>query len=45
MYKTPELTQFGTFRDITLSGRFGQPDAAVVRGDGCTFTRGQRCAS
>jgi hypothetical protein len=38
MYKAPELTRFGSFREITLTGRYGPNDGAVVLGDGCTFT-------
>jgi hypothetical protein len=44
MYKTPELTKFGTFREITLQGRFGAVDGAARRGDGCTFQPGTRCS-
>jgi hypothetical protein len=44
MYKTPELTKFGTFREITLQGRFGVTDGASRRGDGCTFQPGTRCS-
>jgi hypothetical protein len=44
MYKTPELTKFGTFREITLQGRFGVTDGAARRGDGCTFQPGTRCS-
>jgi hypothetical protein len=38
MYQKPELTRFGTFREITLQGRYGPSDGAVLHGDGCTYT-------
>jgi hypothetical protein len=37
MYKSPELTKFGTFREITLQGRYGVADGAFTRNDGCVF--------
>jgi hypothetical protein len=37
MYQSPELTKFGTFREITLTGRYGVSDGAAQRGDGCVF--------
>lgn len=47
MYSKPELTKFGTFREITLHGRYGALDPQVVHGngDGCTFDPTVRCAS
>lgn len=44
MYVKPELTKFGTFREITLQGRYGPVDGAAIRGDGCTFQQGTRCS-
>lgn len=43
MYSSPELTRFGTFREITLQGKYGPEDGAPVRGDGCRYD-GQRCS-
>ncbi len=44
MYQTPELTKFGTFREITLQGRYGLTDGAVRHGDGCTYNPNARCS-
>ena len=44
MYQTPQLTKFGTFRDITLTGRYGPVDGASIKGDGCTRNPNGRCS-
>jgi hypothetical protein len=44
MYQTPQLTMFGTFRDITLSGRYGQLDGPAGRSDGCSKVPVTRCS-
>ena len=45
MYSTPELTKLGTFREITLQGRFGPLDGAAVRNDGCYYLKSpNRCS-
>jgi hypothetical protein len=44
MYSSPRLTRFGTFREITLQGKYGPNDGAVLRGDGCTFNPNVRCS-
>ena len=44
MYQTPELTTFGTFREITLTGRYGITDGAARRADGCTRNPNGRCS-
>jgi len=44
MYQSPELTKFGTFREITLAGRYGVLDGAARRNDGCTLDPNGRCS-
>lgn len=44
MYQKPALTKFGTFREITLQGRYGPLDGAAVRNDGCTYDPNSRCS-
>ena len=44
MYKSPELTKFGTFREVTLQGKYGVVDGAVTRNDGCYFANQPRCS-
>jgi hypothetical protein len=44
MYQAPQLTKFGTFRDITLTGKYGPIDGATIKGDGCTFNSNGRCS-
>ncbi len=44
MYQSPELTKFGTFREITLAGRYGVLDGAARRNDGCTLDPSGRCS-
>lgn len=44
MYEKPQLTKFGTFREITLQGRYGPLDGGAVRNDGCTLDPSARCS-
>jgi hypothetical protein len=44
MYQSPELTKFGTFREITLQGKYGIKDGAARRNDGCTYDPSGRCS-
>lgn len=44
MYQTPELSKFGTFREITLQGKYGVLDGAARRNDGCTYDPSGRCS-
>lgn len=44
MYQKPELTQFGTFRELTKQGKYGVLDGAAVRNDGCTYDTSGRCS-
>lgn len=44
MYKMPELTKFGTLREITRQGRYGTLDGASTRNDGCTYDASARCS-
>jgi hypothetical protein len=43
MYKSPELTKFGTFREVTLAGVTGPLDGFAIRNDGCGAL-GTRCS-
>lgn len=44
MYQSPELSKFGTFREITLQGKYGILDGAARRNDGCTYDPSGRCS-
>lgn len=35
MYQTPQLTRFGTFREVTQAGISGPLDGYQIRNDGC----------